>query len=102
MLNLYLVSKQNDGVVKHVTVIFERSTSQPVKLYKGAIPELPFLVFLESLHMTKFHLRPIWWLNVRKSWSVYVNSPPFLLQLDLFRELRQSDVCVLHVSQISH
>lgn len=41
--------------------------------------------------MTKFHLRAIWWFNVSKSRFFYVDSPPFLLQLDLFRELRQSD-----------
>lgn len=78
-------------MIKLVAVISERIMTWPVTLYGSATPQLPFLVFLARLYMTKFCLRAIWWSNVSKSRFVYVHSPPFLLQLDLFRELRQTD-----------
>lgn len=50
MLNVHIL-----GHVKpvFVVVIFERRMSHPVKLYVGTILELPFLVSLACLHMTK-------------------------------------------------
>lgn len=51
MLNVHIL-----GLIKPVfvvVIIFERRMTHPVKLYVGTILELPFLVFLACLHMTK-------------------------------------------------
>lgn len=63
----------------------------------------PFFVFLARVYTTTFHFRAIRWINLSKSRFVCVDSSPFLLQLDLLREPRQSDAytCLRLVSRES-